>query len=337
MAFINSLSLRLSGSLEITDQMIVPQITLADMLFVIALDVVSQILYCGYLVYTVRTVRLEPSGFGNLLDGFAMAGKVILLWLLTGIIVFLWTLLLVIPGIIAAYRYRMAPVSADHQSPVERDRLPAPEPANDAWPEMGTVCAGPELYRLVPSMPAACGAGVRAADRAALVHPGAFHNGVPICIPLPVAYGGGVFQPAGRLAGSRGKRGYKQSCRRGETALGVLKRQEPGRLRSLGGTRQPVPEDLDRQELLCQITEQLLSLCGAGAFALHEPAWRPEACSIPGRGGRYRIPVRSYWPSHCPAAAHTSRRTVSSKGVRSPACSTSSVKVRVPACRVKAI
>ena len=109
MAFINSLSLRLSGSLEITDQMIVPQITLADMLFVIALDVVSQILYFGYLVYTVRTVRLEPSGFGNLLDGFAMAGKVILLWLLTGIIVFLWTLLLVIPGIIAAYRYRMAP------------------------------------------------------------------------------------------------------------------------------------------------------------------------------------------------------------------------------------
>lgn len=75
MAFINSLSLRLSGSLEITDQMIVPQITLADMLFVIALDVVSQILYCGYLVYTVRTFGWSRLGLGTSLTGLPWPGR----------------------------------------------------------------------------------------------------------------------------------------------------------------------------------------------------------------------------------------------------------------------
>ena len=44
----------------------------------------------------------------TLFDGFSFAGKLILLALVRYIFVFLWSLLFVVPGIIAAYRYRFA-------------------------------------------------------------------------------------------------------------------------------------------------------------------------------------------------------------------------------------
>ena len=46
--------------------------------------------------------------YSTLFDGFGFTGKIILLNLVTGLFVFLWSLLLVIPGIIAIYRYRFA-------------------------------------------------------------------------------------------------------------------------------------------------------------------------------------------------------------------------------------
>ena len=44
----------------------------------------------------------------TLFYGFSIAGKVILLEIVAGIFIFLWSLLLIIPGIIATYRYRFA-------------------------------------------------------------------------------------------------------------------------------------------------------------------------------------------------------------------------------------
>ena len=44
----------------------------------------------------------------GLFDGFSFAGKLILLALVQYIFIFLWTLLFIIPGFIAAYRYRFA-------------------------------------------------------------------------------------------------------------------------------------------------------------------------------------------------------------------------------------
>lgn len=46
--------------------------------------------------------------YSSLFDGFGFTEKIILLHLVMGLFVFLWTLLLVIPGIIAIYRYRFA-------------------------------------------------------------------------------------------------------------------------------------------------------------------------------------------------------------------------------------
>ena len=47
-------------------------------------------------------------GYSTLLDSVYMAGKIILLQLVTTLFIFLWSLLFIIPGIVAVYRYRFA-------------------------------------------------------------------------------------------------------------------------------------------------------------------------------------------------------------------------------------
>ena len=73
-----------------------------------ALRLVMMIVSAGFTVFVLNTIRNAGAVYGNLLDGFGMAGRIILLNLLEGILVFLWSLLLLVPGIIAAYRYSQA-------------------------------------------------------------------------------------------------------------------------------------------------------------------------------------------------------------------------------------
>lgn len=71
-----------------------------------------QVGYCRFLLDQFD--RKEPK-FSVLFSKFHMFGRCFLLHLLTGIFVFLWSLLLIVPGIIAAYRYSMAPfIMAEH-------------------------------------------------------------------------------------------------------------------------------------------------------------------------------------------------------------------------------
>lgn len=63
----------------------------------------------GFMLFLFNVIRGKAASYGNLLDGFAIWWKILLLRLVMGFFVFLWSLLLVVPGIIAAYRYRMAP------------------------------------------------------------------------------------------------------------------------------------------------------------------------------------------------------------------------------------
>ena len=72
------------------------------------ISVVTYLFTAGFLIFIFNTVKKLGAVYGNLLDGFGLAGKLILLALLQGLFIFLWSLLLIIPGIIAAYRYRMA-------------------------------------------------------------------------------------------------------------------------------------------------------------------------------------------------------------------------------------
>lgn len=62
-------------------------------------------LLAGYLMFLVTFFRTEKIEYALTFEGFSLFGKAFLLYLLITIKVFLWSMLFVIPGIIAAFRY----------------------------------------------------------------------------------------------------------------------------------------------------------------------------------------------------------------------------------------
>ena len=68
----------------------------------------GMVLTCGYVLYCMAIRRGERAEYLTLFDGFSFVGKVVLLNIVIYLFTLLWTMLFVIPGIIAAYRYRFA-------------------------------------------------------------------------------------------------------------------------------------------------------------------------------------------------------------------------------------
>ena len=72
----------------------------------------------------INTVRQTGPVFGNLLDGFGMLPRLLFLLVLQYAFIILWSLLFLIPGIIAAYRYSLAVyVMIDHPEYTAMDCL----------------------------------------------------------------------------------------------------------------------------------------------------------------------------------------------------------------------
>lgn len=72
-------------------------------------SLLTSVLGAGLVLYCMAVRRGERAEYLTLFDGFSFVGKLILLDLITAFFIFLWTLLLIIPGVIAAYRYSFAP------------------------------------------------------------------------------------------------------------------------------------------------------------------------------------------------------------------------------------
>lgn len=70
--------------------------------------IISGPLLLGLISCFMKLVRKEDFKFENLFDGFKNFSSALILQILINIFVFLWTLLLIIPGIIAIYRYAMS-------------------------------------------------------------------------------------------------------------------------------------------------------------------------------------------------------------------------------------
>ena len=69
---------------------------------------VSLVLGAGFILYCMAVRRGERAEFLALFDGFALVGRLIGLALLEAVFILLWSMLFILPGIIAAYRYRFA-------------------------------------------------------------------------------------------------------------------------------------------------------------------------------------------------------------------------------------
>ncbi len=72
------------------------------------LNLVLSVVGVGWVIFLLNTLRGAGPSYGNLLDGFGFFFRIILLNILTGLFIALWSLLLIVPGIIASYRYRLA-------------------------------------------------------------------------------------------------------------------------------------------------------------------------------------------------------------------------------------
>jgi len=68
----------------------------------------GSVLSAGFILYCMAIRRGERAEYLTLFDGFSFVGKLIALELLMTLFIFLWTLLFIIPGFIAAYRYSFA-------------------------------------------------------------------------------------------------------------------------------------------------------------------------------------------------------------------------------------
>ena len=74
-----------------------------------AIALMSGMLSGGFALFCMYVAQRREAGVGTLFDLFGWFFRFLWLEILTGIFIFLWSLLLVVPGIIAAYRYSMAP------------------------------------------------------------------------------------------------------------------------------------------------------------------------------------------------------------------------------------
>ena len=80
----------------------------AELFITIFSNLLSPILGVGIYLYCMAIRRGERAEFLTLFDGFSFVGKIIALNIVMYALIFLWSMLFVIPGIVAAYRYRFA-------------------------------------------------------------------------------------------------------------------------------------------------------------------------------------------------------------------------------------
>ena len=74
----------------------------------ILVDLFVSIITFGWHKYALQVSRGQEAGIGTLFDGIQMAGKVVTLSIVKSVLIFLWSLLLFVPGIIKIYAYSQA-------------------------------------------------------------------------------------------------------------------------------------------------------------------------------------------------------------------------------------
>ena len=75
------------------------------------------------MIYLRMAAGIKPK-VGDIFEGFSIMGKALWLYIITGFFIYLWTLLLIVPGIVKSYAYRMAPyILAENPNMTAREAL----------------------------------------------------------------------------------------------------------------------------------------------------------------------------------------------------------------------
>lgn len=90
----------------------------------ILIGFVTTIFGYGFILYCLRLSRGTAQGFSDITEALPVSAKIVWLTIIMDVFIFLWSLLFIIPGIVAAYRYRMAPfVLMDNPQLTAREAL----------------------------------------------------------------------------------------------------------------------------------------------------------------------------------------------------------------------
>ena len=80
----------------------------ASVFISILLALYQVVMKFGYTGYTLRMARSGDGGYEDLFDGFGLVVKIILLNILTSLFIALWSMLFIVPGILAVLNYSQA-------------------------------------------------------------------------------------------------------------------------------------------------------------------------------------------------------------------------------------
>lgn len=99
-----------SGNMDAMEMLIsaIPENTVAGGFFSILVSLFGVVLSGGYSIYCMGIRQGQRMPCATLADGLGVAGRLIWCSIQISVRTFLWSMLFVIPGIIASYRYRFA-------------------------------------------------------------------------------------------------------------------------------------------------------------------------------------------------------------------------------------
>ena len=107
-ALSNGSPANLNGALQTAPSLFQPLSAKLSLFLTILIFLYTLVLEYGYSSYALALYRGRQPSYSELFSRFYMGGKIILLSLFVFIVTYLWSLLFLIPGIIAWYRYRMS-------------------------------------------------------------------------------------------------------------------------------------------------------------------------------------------------------------------------------------
>lgn len=84
-------------------------IAIVAVVYAIIMFIIGGPITLGYVKFNLNLVRGQNPQFRDLFTQFGRLGESLVMQLLRGIFIFLWTLLLIVPGVIASLSYAMAP------------------------------------------------------------------------------------------------------------------------------------------------------------------------------------------------------------------------------------
>ena len=74
----------------------------------VLLLLLQPVLDVGFISFCLKTNRSQSTELKDLFNGFLFFSKVLSIFIITAVFVFLWSMLFIFPGIVASYRYRQA-------------------------------------------------------------------------------------------------------------------------------------------------------------------------------------------------------------------------------------